>query len=176
MKITPLEIKEHKIRKKLFGYDVQEVEVLKEFTAVALEQANKLITELEEKLKDTASRLSEHEQRETMLKDTITTAQKMVDDIKNNAKKEAEIIIAETRQQADEITKHAKKRVQAIQEDILQLKKQRIELETSIKAILDYHSSILLMEEKESRKADEETEKLKVYKDGENHQTLTGKV
>jgi cell division initiation protein len=161
MKITPLEIKEHKIRKKLFGYDIQEVEVLKEITAVALEQGNKKISDLEEKLKDTASRLSEHEQREKMLKDTITTAQKMVDDLKNNAKKEAEIIIAEARQQGDEIARQAKNRVQTIREEILQLKKQRIELETSIKAILDYHSSVLLMEEKESRRADEETEKLK---------------
>jgi cell division initiation protein len=164
MKITPLEIREQRIRKKLLGYDVHEVEALKELTAEALEEAARKITVLEEKLKDMASSLSEHEQRETMLKDTITTAQKMVDDLKNNAKKEAEIIIAEARQQADEVANQAKKRALAIQEEIFQLKKHRIELETSIKAILDYHSSVMLIEEKEARKADEETEKLKFFK------------
>lgn len=163
MKITPLEIREYRLGKKLFGYDVHEVEALKELTALALEEAKKKITGLEDELKGMASRLVEHEQREAMLKDTITTAQKMVDDLKNNARKEAEIIIAEARQQAEDISKQAKKRVQEIQEEIFQLKKQRIEIETSIKAVLDYHTSIILLEEKESRKADEEAEKLKFF-------------
>ena len=163
MKITPLEIKEYRLGKKLFGYDVHEVEALKELTALSLEEAKKKITGLEDELKGMASRLVEHEQRETMLKDTITTAQKMVDDLKNNARKEAEIIIAEARQQAEDISRQAIKRVQDIQEEIFQLKKQRIELETSIKAVLDYHSSVILLEEKESGKADEEAEKLKFF-------------
>jgi cell division initiation protein len=164
MKTTPLEIREHKLRKRLLGYDTHEVEALKELTADTLAGAARKITELEEMLKDMASKLSEHEEREAMLKDTITTAQKMVEDLKNNARKEAEIIIAEARHQAEEITNQAKKRVLKIQEEIFQLKKQRIELETSIKAVLDYHSSVMLMEEKESRKADEEAEKLKFLK------------
>lgn len=163
MKITPLEIREHRFNKKLFGYDVHEVEAIKELAAAALEEAKKKISGLEEGLRDMTARLIEHEQREAMLKDTITTAQKMVDDLKNNARKEAEIIVAEARQQAEEITKQAKKRVKEIHEEIYQLKKQRIQLETSIKAILDYHSSALLLEEKESRKADEEAEKLKFF-------------
>jgi cell division initiation protein len=161
MKITPLEIRQHLLNKRLIGYDTHEVDALKELLADSLEGAAGKITALEEQVKDMGTRLVEHEQREAMLKDTITTAKKMVDDLKNNARKEAEIIIAEARQKADEIAKQANKRAQGVQEEIYKLRKQRIEIETSIKAILDYHASVLNLEEKESRKADEEADKLK---------------
>ncbi len=161
MKITPIELREHIISKRLFGYDTHEVDALKELVAESLEEAAKKISSLDEQVKDMSSRLAEHEQREAMLKDTITTAKKMVDDLKNNARKEAEIIIAEARQKSDELARQANNRAQGIQEEIYKLKKQRIEIETSIKAVLDYHSKVLYMELKDAAGADREAEKLK---------------
>ena len=163
MKITPIELKEQIFRSKFMGYHPEDVDSMRQLVAEALEEAAKKISDLEDDARETATKLVEHEQREAMLKDTITTAQKMVDDLKNNARKEAEIIIAEARIQADEITKQAQRRVLEIQDEVRQLKKQRIEFETRMKALLDYHSSVLVMESTDSKKADEEAEKLKVF-------------
>ena len=163
MKITPIEITEQIFRSKFLGYDPIEVDAMRELVAQALEEAAKNISDLEDEVKQMSRRLMEHEQREAMLKDTITTAQMMVDDLKNNARKEAEIIIAESRLQADEVSKQAQKRVLDIQGEIRQLKKQRIEFETSLKALLEYHSSVLLLDATESEKADAESEKLKMF-------------
>ncbi len=163
MRMTPLEIREQQIKKKLFGYDVNEVEALRELVCEALEEARKEITGLEEELNAAKEKLAEHEERESILKETITTAQKMVEDIKENAKKEAELIISEASRQAEEMRRQALERAEKIQDEIFQLKKQRIELVNSIKSILDYHRSILSMEEEDSKRMDDEADKLKFF-------------
>ena len=43
------------------------------------------------------------------------------------------------------------------------MRQQRLEIESSIKAVIAYHSSKLVMEEDESRRADSESEKLKFF-------------
>lgn len=161
MKITPLEIEEYSLNNNLFGYDKTEVEVLKSLCADALSSARSEVADMSEKLKRAESSLEEHEEREAVLRATITTAQKMVDDMKKNAMKESEFIIAEASHQSEEITKQAMQRAANIQDEINTLRKQRIELETAIRGVLRYHASVLKMDEEDSKKADEEAEKLK---------------
>ncbi len=163
MKVTSLEVKSHQLKKSFRGYDVREVEALRELATEALADASRTISSLEERLKNAEERLSEHVANEKMLKDTITTAQKMVDDLKVNARKEAELIVTEARLQADEIIRQAQARSRDLQEEIFRLKKQRIEFETSIKAVIDYHSATLVAEGEESRRSDSESEKLKFF-------------
>ncbi|OGQ47831.1 MAG: hypothetical protein A2W63_00400 [Deltaproteobacteria bacterium RIFCSPLOWO2_02_44_9] len=164
MKITPIEIKEHKFRKKLRGYDKNEVNAFIEIIAETLEESAKQINGHEEKLRNMTAKLMEHEEREKILRETITTAQKMVEDLKNNAKKEAELIISEARIQADELIKKAHERVVKIQDEIYKLKKQRMEIQSSIKSTLEYHANLLAMEGQEASKGDAEDDRLKFIK------------
>lgn len=163
MRITSLEIRSHQLKKALRGYDAREVEALKDLAADALEDASRQINSLEERLRDANERLAEHIANENMLRDTITTAQRMVEDLKNNARKEAELIIAEARLQAEDIVRQAHNRSQELQQEIFRLKKQRMEIESQVKAIINYHSTTLLLEEEESGRADEEAEKLRFF-------------
>ena len=163
MKVTPLEIRSHGIKKSFKGYAVKEVEDLRDMAAEALEEAAKDIMTLQEKLRDVSERNREYAANENILRETITTAQRMVDDLKTNARKEAELVITEARLQGEEIVRQAQSRASQVQDDIYRLRRQRKELEASIKAVLDYHSSVFLTEEEEARKADEETDKLKYF-------------
>ena len=163
MKITPLEVRGHQLKKSMRGYDVREVEALREQAADALEEAAREIMGLGDRLKDAHERLDEHITNERMLRDTLTTAQKMVEDIKLNAQKETELLLAEARLQGEEIVRQAQARSTKIQEEIFRLRQQRLELETSIKALINYHSGKLVIEEDESRRADSESEKLKFF-------------
>lgn len=163
MKLTPLEIRSHGLKKSFKGYAVSEVEELRDMAADALEEAAKEIMTLQEKLRDSSERNREYAANENILRETITTAQKMVEDLKANARKEAELVIAEARLQAEDIIRQAQSRASQVQDDIYRLRRQRKELEASIKAVIDYHSSVFLTEEEEARKADEETDKLKYF-------------
>lgn len=161
MRFTPLEIRNHAFRKSFKGYDVKGVEELREMAADALEEAAREIMSLEEKVADLTERNRVYAANETILRETITTAQKMVEDLKTSARREADLIVAESRLAAEEIIRQAQSRASNVQEDIYRLRKQRKELEASLKAVLDYHTGIFLSEEEDARKTDEETDKLK---------------
>lgn len=161
MRFTPLEIRNHAFRKSFKGYDVKGVEELREMAADALEEAAREIMSLEEKVADLTERNRVYAANETILRETITTAQKMVEDLKTSARREADLIVAESRLAAEEIIRQAQSRASNVQEDIYRLRKQRKELEASLKAVLDYHTGIFLSEEEDARKMDEETDKLK---------------
>lgn len=163
MRITPLEIRSHQIKKAIRGYDVNEVNSMLEAAADALEESAKEINRLEDKLRETSERLAGHIANENILKETITTAQRMVEDLKGNARKEAELIVAEARLQGDELVRQAHARATQVQDEIHRLKRQRVEIETAIRALIDYHSTTLLMEEADARKADEESDKVKYF-------------
>lgn len=160
MKITPMEIKNYGFKKSVRGYDAREVEVFKELVAETAEEANREIMRLEERVKDLERRLREHKENEKNLKETLTTAQKMVEGLKENAQKEAELVLAEANLLGEEIVRQAQTRATQLREDILRLKQRRIEMQTAIKALVDYHSTTLLMEEEDSKKADEQCEKI----------------
>ena len=164
MKITPIEIKEHKFKKAFRGFDRHEVKALTDIVAETLEETVRHSNELEAKLKGMAARLVEHEEREKILRETITTAQKMVEDLKTNARKEAELIISEAKIQADAMMKKAHERAVQIQGEIFQLKKQRLEMQTSIKTILEHHANLLSLGGQEAAKQDAEDDKLKFIK------------
>ncbi|MBI4949304.1 MAG: DivIVA domain-containing protein [Deltaproteobacteria bacterium] len=163
MKITPLEVKGTQLKKSLRGYDTREVDELRGQAADALEESAKEIITLTERLRDAHERLNEHISNERVLKETLTTAQRMVEDLKINARKESELLIAEARLQAEDIVRQAQGRAQEIRDEIFRLRQQRLEIESSIKAVISYHSSKLVMEEDESRRADSESEKLKFF-------------
>jgi len=161
MKITPIEIKEYSFRKKTFGYDPREVEALKERVATALEEANSEKSRLEAQVRDMEEKLAGHLKNESLLKEAITSTQKMTMDIKDNARKEAELVIAEAQVRGDDIIRQAQSRATEINEEILRLKKQRAEFESSLKALIYYHTTQILIEEEESTKATEEANKIK---------------
>lgn len=164
MKITPIEIKEHRFRKTLGGYDKNEVGAFKELVAESLEEALRNNLSFEEKIRDLTARLAEHEEREKVLRETITTAQKMVEDLKNNARKEAELIISEAKIQADAMIKKAHERVTQVQGEIFELKKQRLEMQTSIKAVIEHHANLLSMQGQEALQGDAQDDRLKFIK------------
>jgi cell division initiation protein len=161
MKLTPMDIREQTFKKGLLGYNKIEVHAFKELAAGTLEELTRQNYLQEEQLRDMERKLSSHESRETILKEAITSAQQMGEDLKDNARKEAELIVLEAKIQAEGLIKDAHERVSQIQTEIYQLKKQRTAMQTSIRAVLDYHSNLLFNEEAESQRNDEGDDKLK---------------
>lgn len=163
MRITSLEIRSHHLKKGMRGYDVRDVELLRELAADAIEDASRTIHNLEDRLRDANEKLVEHIANENTLRNTITTAQKMVEDMKANARKEAELILTEARLQGEDIVRQAHTRSHDLQQEIYRLKKQRADIENQIRTVINYHSTTLLLEEEESSRADEDAEKLRFF-------------
>ncbi|MBF0520160.1 MAG: DivIVA domain-containing protein [Nitrospirae bacterium] len=122
MRITPLDIQQKQFPVKFRGFDVEEVYAFLEVLREEMEELLRENTSLKEQLHIIESQLKEHKNMESTLRETLITAQQMIEAYKSNARKEAELITREAELKADEIIKRAQERVVKIHEDIVDLK------------------------------------------------------
>ncbi len=144
MKLTPLDVQQQQFRKKLVsGYDRREVDTFMELVRNEMEE---LITEninVKQQIKDKTESLNEYKDREQTIKETMLTTQQLKDDIHANAVKEAQLIIADAKIKAEEIINGAQGRYMEIINEIKELRRQKIQLEANLKAVLEVHLKML---------------------------------
>ena len=73
----------------------------------------------------------------------MVTAQRISEDLKAAAKKEAEIILADAEHQAEKIVQGAHQKLVQVVEDINELKRQRIQFESQVRSVMDAHHKLL---------------------------------
>lgn len=101
--LTPLDIHNREFRRGLRGYDVDEVdefldEVIRDFEALYKENL-----ELKETIQKRDEEVNRYQELEQTLQETLVLAQQTGEEIKQNAKKEAELIIWEAQKKAEQI-------------------------------------------------------------------------
>jgi cell division initiation protein len=108
MRYTPVELRHVKIGRSTFGgYRKLETEKLLEDIADSFEEVWRDRGELTDKLEDVERILAEVKQRESLLASTLVAAEKASTEIREAAKREAELIIAEAHQEARSVTRGA---------------------------------------------------------------------
>ncbi len=112
MRITPIDIQQHQFKTRPLGYEKGGVDHYLELVADELERLNKDQQELQEELARTRAALEEMRDRETTLKNTLLTAQKMTDELKANARKEAENTMVEANLTAEGLVSEAKSKAE----------------------------------------------------------------
>ncbi|PNU19365.1 cell division protein DivIVA [Geothermobacter hydrogeniphilus] len=157
MAITPIDIQQHQFKTRLLGYDTAGVDQFLEMVADELERVSRQHQEVKEELARTRSSLQEMQQRESTLKETLLTTQKMVEDIKSNARNEAEIILTEAELKAERVVRDAEQRRIQLINEIQEIKRQKISFETSLRALVESHMRLLDLEvvELENARRDE---------------------
>ncbi|ORJ54267.1 DivIVA domain-containing protein [Geothermobacter hydrogeniphilus] len=157
MAITPIDIQQHQFKTRLLGYDTAGVDQFLEMVADELERVSRQHQEVREELARTRSSLQEMQQRESTLKETLLTTQKMVEDIKSNARNEAEIILTEAELKAERVVRDAEQRRIQLINEIQEIKRQKISFETSLRALVESHMRLLDLEvvELENARRDE---------------------
>ncbi len=143
MKITPLDIRQRRFETGMRGFQKREVEAYLELLAVEFEEVVKDNIALREELKRTQLQLETHVGRERTLQETMVTAQRISGDLKDAAKKEAEIMLADAEHQAEKIVDGAQGRLVQIVNDINELRRQRIQFEAQLQSVIDAHHKLL---------------------------------
>lgn len=158
MGITPIDIQQQQFKTRPFGYEKYGVDEFLEQLAEEMERVLRLNQELREELARTRAALDEMKQRETTLKETLVTTQKMVKDIKTNANKEADIVLSDAQLKAERIVRDAEERRIQLINEIQEIKRQKISFETSLRALVTSHIKLLdleVVEVEESKRSDE---------------------
>ncbi len=156
MRITPIEIQQQQFKSRLFGYDTASVDQFLEIVAEELERLHRHNNELKENLARTAAALEQMRDREKSLQQTLVTAQQVSEDMKANARKEAEIVLAEAHLEADRIIQDADRQRIALLEEIQGLKRQKITFEVGLRALLENHMQLLNLDMLEVEEDDQQ--------------------
>ena len=143
MKFTPLDIRQKRFATAFRGLARRDVQAFLELLAAEFEEVVKENIALKEELKRVQGQLEHHLERERTLQQTMVTAQRVSDDLKGVAKKEADVIISGAELQAEKIVHAAHQRLVQVIEDINELRRQRTQFESHLRAVIDAHLKLL---------------------------------
>ena len=152
MELTPLDIRNQTFHKKNFGgIDPDEVKAFLETAATAFEQMSRNRTDLTERLKIAEERVNYYRQIEKTIQDAVVTMHKTVDEVKANAEKEAELIIAEAKARAIKEVENTKKSAEDLRAEIEQLKQIRTNYFIRCRALIRGQEDLLSAMENDQR-------------------------
>jgi cell division initiation protein len=164
MNITPLDIQQQKFKTRIRGFDVREVDAFLEQMANVFESLHRTHKDMQEEVRRLQLEIQGYRKREETFKRALLNSQKVLDQMKDNARKSAELIIAESEVKAEKILNNAHNRLAQLHEDISELKRQRTQIEVQIGSIVEGHRKLLDLSKEGAKAMDEEDAKLKLLK------------
>ncbi|NUN04450.1 MAG: DivIVA domain-containing protein [Bdellovibrio sp.] len=148
MRITPIDIAHKSFGKKIMGLDTDEV---MDFLQQIASQMEALIQErnsLKEAIREKELSLLEYKERDQVLKETIATASQMSERLRQDADREARLIIADAQQKSEIITRDSRDSLKKMYQEVTDLKRARMQFEANLKALAQAHLSLLEQGEK----------------------------
>jgi cell division initiation protein len=136
MKVTPLDLRQQRFQTVMRGYDRGEVQAFLLEVSDDYENALRENERLRQEVAKLDAVLSEHRGQERNLRNTLLSAQKMADEVKEQADKQAVVIIKEAEGRADLLLQKAQLRLDEVQRDIDALRMKRKEVENDIEALV----------------------------------------
>jgi cell division initiation protein len=147
MALTPIDIENKQFHKRLLGFDVDEVN---EFMKLLIHDYEALLR----KYADSQTELSLHVEKlqhfasiEDTLSKTIILAQETADDLKQNARKEAQLIVKEAEKNANRIINEALSAARQAALETEELKKQAAIYRTRLKSLIEAQLELLSHED-----------------------------
>lgn len=138
MKITPLDIQQQQFKGKMLGgLDPEDVDAFLQTVAGEMENLIRENNELKEQQARQSRDMLDMAEKEKDLRETMLAAQRITEDMKANAKKEASLIISEAEIQAERIVADSERQLGELKTRIEEIRRQKIQFEMSLKGLLD---------------------------------------
>jgi cell division initiation protein len=150
MRITPLDIQQMVFKVNFRGYDKEEVNRFLEELAQTVEALNRDHAVQQEKIKFLEQQLAELKRTEATLSNTLLSAQSLAEDVKQNAHREADLVIKEAELKASELIRQARVELTDTQRDLSSLQKQRLLMIERLRASLRMFERLFEVEEQEA--------------------------
>ena len=155
MSITPLDIQQKRFNTTFRGFAPGDVDAFLNLVAAEFEKLNAERMRLEEDNARQARTIEEYRERESALKETMITAQRVTEEVKESAKKEAEIIVGRAELDAERLLEQAQDRLTELLGDIAELKRQKIHFLEQLKGVIRAHEKLARLAEEESEGIEE---------------------
>lgn len=143
MALTPLDLKKQDFDKVFRGYDPVAVDAFLELAADEMGNLVARVSALEERLRTVNQTLEDYRQMEQALKDTMLSAQRLADESKEAAGRDAELLRREAQLEAERIVDEAERRRAALEQRIGELEGRERTFIRKMKAFVDEHRRAL---------------------------------
>lgn len=147
--LTPLDVRKKRgdFRKVLRGYDADEVDGFIEMVAERLEELVKENLTLRERVERLQDQVSQQEDREEAVREALVTAQELRRDMRQQARKEAELLRREAEGEIDRIVSEAERRLSERREALEEVERMRLRFLKSFRALLEREMDAVEVEE-----------------------------
>jgi cell division initiation protein len=147
MNITPLDIQQKRFHVGFRGYDRGEVETFLDLVREEMEELLREVTELREFRQTYDERMRELHEKEETVKNTMIMTQKLAEDLKENARKEAGLLVKDAESRSLQITGSAQQEKAKMEADIQELRRRKHHFMQDIKKVIQMHLEMVNFEE-----------------------------
>jgi cell division initiation protein len=141
MKITPLDIQQQQFKGKMLGgLDPEDVDAFLQSVASEMEGLIRENNDLKEQQARHNREMAEMAEKEKDLRETMLAAQRITEEMKANAQKEASLVVSEAELRAERIVMDAERQLGDLKARIEEVRRQKIQFEISLKALLDSYA------------------------------------
>jgi cell division initiation protein len=136
MMLTPVEIRHVSLGRRPFGYDRDATDDLLDRIVESYEHVWRERADLREELERMEGEIERFKELEVLLRNTLLSAERSADDIRGQARREADLILEEARAKARETTVSAETERERIKAEIRRLKSLESDMRAEYKAFL----------------------------------------
>ena len=143
MRLTPLEIRQHKFGTQMRGFDRSEVSAFLDTVVADFEDVVRENAQLRREAERLARDLDAYRSREKTIQDTLTTAQTIVDQLKRTAIKESESIVVDAELRAEKLLAEAREQHAVLCNEIREQRHLRQRLEADLRRTLESYGKLI---------------------------------
>ena len=153
MRIAPMDMRQQRFKPAMRGYDRTEVVAFLTEAADDYEHAMREIDRLRADLMRMEALLGEHRERENNLRDTLLTANRISEELKEAAQTESKLIVREAQGRADVLIQKAQVRLDELDHDCNELKLRRRDAEGAVEGVIQalYRALEFMRDQDQSR-------------------------
>ncbi len=155
MRITPLDVRKQEFRRVMRGLDADEVYA---FLATVADEYEAVLNDnkaLRERLLELDDKVQEYRSIERTLRDTLLTAERVTVESKDNARREANLIVKEAQLQAEQALRDITGEAARLRQEVQRLRSQRDSYIAKMKVVAESHVKFIETAERDSRAEDE---------------------
>ncbi len=143
MKLTPLEVDQQQFQRVFRGCDPDEVHRFLDLVSREMEEMIRENSQFKDELRRRDVQIAEFRTHEAQLREALVSAGRITDEMKETARKEAELVVAEAQLRAQRLLHEAQERSVELMSDVHDLKRQKTRLVAEVRSILESHRRLL---------------------------------
>jgi len=153
-RLTAMEIEKQDFRRKVRGFDPDDVRMYLRSVAEEVERLNLENGEFREQIGGLKQAAQEIRGREQALQQTLVTAQSMTGEMKEKARAEAELVVRRARLNSERMLQQAQDQLARLEAEISRCKLERDLFERRLRSTIEEHTALLDQRQNGEREVD----------------------